>query len=326
MSLRTISKIVSANSIPEGFGASVLRSIGGRSPLRDLNPFLLFDHFIATNNKGFPEHPHKGQETITYVLNGRIAHEDFTGSKGVLYKGDLQFMTAGKGIVHLEMPMENEDLTPTIGLQLWVDLPKHLRGTEPRYRDLKTWEIPQVVDQDGKVKIRVISGKYNDVNSVKDLAYTPIHFYHGTLQPGSHFRINTPRDFNFFTYIINGTLSGLTPSSDKSAGRLQNIIYNNDGDYVEGVNNSDGEVEFVTVGGQILDQTYKKYGPFIGDTKAEVETAFDDYEAGVNGFERVLNWKSTISEGVETGDLKALGGSLAEREIERLEYLKMKKT
>ena len=101
-----------------------------------------------------------------------MAHEDFTGSKGILYAGDLQFMTAGKGVVHSEMPVANADGSPTVGLQLWVDLPNNMKGVKPRYRDLREWEIPEVVTDDGKVTIKVISGRSHGVESVKELAYT----------------------------------------------------------------------------------------------------------------------------------------------------------
>ena len=130
MSARSIAKIVTARQQAEGVGARVRRSIGVINQ-KSFNPFLMFDHFSSSGTNGFPEHPHRGQETITLVLHGAMAHEDFTGSKGILYAGDLQFMTAGKGIVHSEMPVANEDGSPTVGLQLWVDLPDALKDTEP---------------------------------------------------------------------------------------------------------------------------------------------------------------------------------------------------
>ncbi|KAF6063158.1 Pirin family protein [Candida albicans] len=183
MSARSIAKIVTARQQAEGVGARVRRSIGVINQ-KSFNPFLMFDHFSSSGTNGFPEHPHRGQETITLVLHGAMAHEDFTGSKGILYAGDLQFMTAGKGIVHSEMPVANEDGSPTVGLQLWVDLPDALKDTEPRYRDLREWEIPQVVTDDGKVTIKVISGRSHGIESIKELAYTPINYYYYKVKAG----------------------------------------------------------------------------------------------------------------------------------------------
>ena len=122
-----------------------------------------------------------------------MAHEDFTGSKGILYAGDLQFMTAGKGVVHSEMPVANADGSPTVGLQLWVDLPNNMKGVKPRYRDLKNGN-PEVVTDDGKVTIKVISGRSHGVESVKELAYTPINYYYYKVKAGGEFKQNYNQD------------------------------------------------------------------------------------------------------------------------------------
>ena len=169
--LRTIKAIIPGVEQAKGVGATVRRSIGNMR-MRNFTPFLLFDHFSSNGVGGFPEHPHLGQETITLMLKGAFAHEDFTGSKGVLREGDLQFMTAGRGTVHSEMPVIHPDGSLNVGLQLWVDLPEKLKEVEPRYRDLKSWEVPEAVEQDGKLKVKVISGKSYGVELDKELAST----------------------------------------------------------------------------------------------------------------------------------------------------------
>src|SRR5277367_2337066 len=140
---RLIRTTLLAREQSEGAGAVVRRSVG-TPKLRHLTPFLMLDHFRVPPGAGFPDHPHRGQETITYLLTGGIDHEDFAGNKGTIGPGDLQFMTAGRGIMHAEMPVQNKDGSANVGMQLWVDLPQELKSCEPRYRDLRSEEIPTV--------------------------------------------------------------------------------------------------------------------------------------------------------------------------------------
>jgi redox-sensitive bicupin YhaK (pirin superfamily) len=188
----------------EGIGGRVRRAIGVPK-LRNLSPFVLLDQFIIPPGAGFPEHPHRGQETITYILQGSLDHEDFTGNAGTIKTGDLQFMTAGRGIMHAEIPRPTADGSATIGLQLWVDLPRQLKNVEPRYRDLRASEIPTVVVDDGKVAVKVISGKSYGVDSVKDLAYTPVWILDVEIKPGGTFSQVIPDAWNAFTYTLDGT-------------------------------------------------------------------------------------------------------------------------
>lgn len=319
MKLRTIKTIVKALERPEGAGATVRRSIGV-GQMRKFNPFLMFDHFSSAGTNGFPHHPHLGQETITLISKGAMAHEDFTGSKGILYAGDLQFMTAGRGIVHSEMPVQQEDGSPTVGLQLWVDLPEQLKETEPRYRDLREWEVPQVVEQDGKLKVKVISGKSYGVESVKDLAYTPVQYYHVTMKPGATFEQDLPEDYNFFLYVMEGdgfVLNGNTP-----VGQFDNAFLNRDGNHISGENKGENDVEFILIGGEILDQHTVHYGPFVASNTPRIEKAFADFQYGRNGFENVKTWNSLISGGVTKEMIEGeLGGNLEKREKARQAYL-----
>lgn len=319
MTKRTALKVVSAIEQAEGVGARVRRSIGITNN-RKFNPFLMLDHFKVSPKAGFPEHGHRGQETITYVLKGAIAHEDFTGSKGILHPGDLQFMTAGKGIVHSEMPvnLDGDQETFVEGMQLWVDLPEHLRDTNPRYRDLRSYEIPEVVKQDGKVVVKVISGTSYGVESARDLAYTPVQYYHVTLKTGGTYTQNVPLDFNFFLYVLRG--SKAVVNGETIVPEFHNLFFNTDGDEIEVTNQGDDDVELVLVGGQVLDQKTIQYGPFVSGTEKGIEKAWEDYQYARNGFENVRTWESLISNGVTKEMIPVLKGTLEDRNSEKEKF------
>lgn len=270
MGKRSTLKVISAVEQAEGVGARVRRSIGVMNN-RSYNPFLMLDHFKVSPKAGFPQHPHRGQETITFIIKGAIAHEDFTGSKGILYPGDLQFMTAGKGIVHSEMPvnLDGDQETMVEGMQLWVDLPEHLRNCEPRYRDLRAWEIPEARTEDGKVTVRVISGSSYGVESAKDLAYTPIHYYYVTIKPNGTYTQNVPIDFNYFLYVLKG--SNTVVNGKTAVPQYHNLFFNTDGEEIEVTNEGTDDVELVVVGGQVLDQKTVQYGPFVAGTQEGIQ-------------------------------------------------------
>ncbi|CAI4211776.1 unnamed protein product [Parascedosporium putredinis] len=200
---RAIRKIFLAVEQAEGAGARVRRSIG-TPQLRNFSPFLMLDHFSIKPGAGFPDHPHRGQETITYLLQGGVDHEDFAGNSGTIGPGDLQFMTAGRGIMHAEMPRQNVDGSANVGLQLWVDLPSELKLCEPRYRDLRASEIPEVTVDDDKVTIKIISGQSHGVDSVKDLAYTPVWILDVRVKPGGKVTQPLPEGWNAFAYMLEG--------------------------------------------------------------------------------------------------------------------------
>ncbi|KAG7661049.1 PRN1 [[Candida] subhashii] len=327
MAARSIAKIVTARQQAEGVGATVRRSIGVINQ-RKYNPFLMFDHFSSAGTNGFPEHPHRGQETITLILHGAIAHEDFTGSKGILYPGDLQFMTAGRGVVHSEMPVPNKDGSPTVGLQLWVDLPNHLKDVEPRYRDLRAWEIPEVVTDNDRVTIKVISGTSHGVESVKELAYTPVNYYYYRVKAGGSFKQELQEGFNYFLYVLNG--KNLVLNNDTKIDQYQNVFFEEEGGYITGKNtatedNEETEVQFVLVGGKKLDQDVVQYGPFVAATNEGIQKAIMDYQYARNGFDNVRTWRTLISNGVTDEMIQGpLNGSLEKREQMRKEFLALK--
>ncbi|GME76548.1 unnamed protein product [Ambrosiozyma monospora] len=292
VALRSILKTIYAMEQAEGAGARVRRSIGTMN-MRNFTPFLMLDHFNVSPEAGFPDHPHRGQETVTLLMKGQMLHEDFTGSQGVLSPGDLQFMTAGEGVVHAEMPF-TEDGSNVEGMQLWVDLPADLKHCKPRYRDLKAAEVP-VVNPNDKVQVKVISGKSYGVESVKDLAYTPMDYYHYTVQPGGEFVQELPEDFNAFLYILNGSLL----LNNQLVKEHHTTFFKRDGSAVSGSVPKDSKTtDFVIIAGKALDQPIYQHGPFVETSKAGIYSAFMDYQMAMNGFERAKGWASEIGGGV----------------------------
>ncbi|CCF59299.1 hypothetical protein KAFR_0G02680 [Kazachstania africana CBS 2517] len=288
------------NETFEGDGARVKRSIGSHEQRR-FAPFLMLDDFDVTPPAGFPDHPHHGQETITYVLSGMIAHEDFTGLNGILSPGDLQFMTAGRGIVHSEIPVTMENGGSCRGLQLWVDLPQDLKTIEPRYRNLRAADIPIAMPYEN-LKVYVISGKSYDVESLNDLAYTPVHLYHFvTIKAGTPFIQEFPKDFNVFLYVIKGAVL----INEKIFKENTAIFFDVDGESIEGQFATD-DSEFVLVGGEILNQPVVQQGPFVETDKQKLMQVFDDFESYRNGFERAENWESNIRKGIKEAEAREL--------------------
>ena len=213
----------------EGAGARVRRSIGTPN-LRQFSPFLMLDHFTVHPGAGFPDHPHRGQETITYLLKGAVDHEDFAGNAGTIHAGDLQFMTAGRGIMHAEMP--NQGFEDNVGMQLWVDLPAKLKKCEPRYRDLKAAEIPTINIDDDKVTVKVISGQSHGTDSVKELAYTPVWLLDVEIKPSGRIAQALPVGWNAFAYIWEGTADFGVGKDKVNVGKFYNVVFEREGDEV----------------------------------------------------------------------------------------------
>lgn len=290
---RAVAKAVPAREQAEGVGARVRRTIG-TAAVRNFTPFLMLDHFKISPEAGFPDHPHRGQETITYMMKGRVDHEDFTGSSGTLEPGDLQFMTAGRGVVHAEMPRIDKDKDGNIemveGLQLWVDLPKELKACEPRYRDLRKKDIPIATPND-KVEVKVISGESYGVKSLSDLAYTPVWMLDYTVQPGGKVQQQIPEGYNTFLYIMSGNVV----VDGKKFPEFTNVFFDVTGDGVElSVPESSSETRFAIVAGKILDQRIVQHGPFVETSQDKIYQAFMDYQTSSNGFERADGWSSEI--------------------------------
>ncbi|KAL8868653.1 MAG: hypothetical protein Q9174_004848 [Haloplaca sp. 1 TL-2023] len=295
-------------------GARVRRSIGTPN-LRNFSPFLMLDHFSVSPGAGFPDHPHRGQETITYMLSGVADHEDFAGNKGTIETGDLQFMTAGRGIVHSEMPRPNDDGSPAVGMQLWVDLPEKLKLVEPRYRDLRAKEIPTITVDNDKVTIKIISGKSHGTDSVKDLAYTPVWIFDVTIRPGGKISQELPEGWNAFAYTLEGSTNFGKGEDKTTVGQYHNVVFEQKGDSVIaevpddakengrfckfplGIKSSAAKSNKMTtdlVAGQPLDQKVVQYGPFVLNSQEGVYQAMLDFQTNSNGFERAKGWRSEI--------------------------------
>lgn len=292
---RGIKQVLEAREQSEGAGATVRRSIG-TPKLRNLSPFLMLDHFNVGVGAGFPDHPHRGQETITYLLSGAVDHEDFAGHKGTIWPGDLQFMTAGRGIVHAEMPHDNGDGSSNIGMQLWVDLPKDLKNCEPRYRDVRAAEIPVASVDDGKVTVKVISGRTHGVDSLQELAYTPVWLLDISIQPGGKISQRLPAGWTAFAYTLEGTTTFDTGATTQPIPKFHNTVFEQKGDQVVAMVPADAKeaARFILVSGMPLDQPIVQYGPFVLTDPSQVRQAMMDYSTFTNGFERANGWESEI--------------------------------
>ncbi|KAK7272817.1 hypothetical protein RIF29_13857 [Crotalaria pallida] len=279
---RLVLKKVLAKSQHEGDGAVVRRAIG-RSELRNLDPFLMLDHFSVSPPGGFPDHPHRGFETVTYMLEGAMTHRDFAGHEGTIRTGDVQWMTAGRGIIHSEMPGEATNK----GLQLWINLSSNNKMIEPNYQELPSENIPSA-EQDG-VEVRVIAGEAMGVHSPV-YTRTPTMFLDFSLDPGAQLHQSIPESWNSFVYVIEG--EGVFGSPSSSPTVAYHVLVLSQGDGLSVWNNSSKGLRFVLIGGQPLNEPVVQHGPFVMNTKHEIEKAIEDYHYSKNGFEMGKYWKS----------------------------------
>lgn len=283
--MKSVVKVVESKWQPEGSGAMVRRSIG-RPELRKLDPFLLLDEFAGNgkDGSGFPDHPHRGFETVSYLLEGEFYHEDFVGHKGRLGPGDLQWMTAGRGVVHSEMPGPVD----TKGLQLWVNLRAAEKMIEPGYQELSADEI-RTNAQDGTT-VKVIAGESMGVKSPVRTR-TPTYFLDFTVNPGSRFEQPVPSGWASFAYILKGAV---TFGSTRVEAHHTVVFDGQTGDKVAFKNEGQATAKFVLIAGQPIGEPVVQHGPFVMNTKDEIQQALSDYHKGQNGFERAVSWKSVM--------------------------------
>lgn len=198
--------------------------------------------------------------------------------------------------MHAEMPRQNPDGSANVGLQLWVDLPANLKKCEPRYRDLRAKEIPQVDIDDGKVHVKVISGQSGGVDSVKDLAYTPVWILDVEMKPGGRLAQPLPAGWNAFAYQLEGTAVFGAGDQRRTVEQYHNCVFEAEGDvvHVEAPADATANARFVLIAGQVLDQKVVQYGPFVLNSPEEVRQALFDYQSHTNGFERAKDWASEI--------------------------------
>ncbi|MGH6955524.1 MAG: pirin family protein [Caulobacteraceae bacterium] len=259
----------------DGAGVKLSRILG-QPALPDLDPFLLLDAFgsddPAAYIAGFPSHPHRGFETVTYMLAGRMRHRDNAGNEGLLGPGSVQWMTAGRGIVHSEMPEQAEGLMK--GFQLWVNLPAKDKMGPPRYQDIPAERVPEA-DLGGGARAKVLAGEVGGVRGPVDPGATEPIFLDVALQAGSATRIALPEGHNAFAYVFEGEAEVGEPAERLGQGRI-------------GVLSKGGEVRLaasagarlILVAGKPIGEPVAKYGPFVMNTEAELAQAFDDYRAG----------------------------------------------
>ena len=277
---RKIIKIVEPRTVMEGAGVRLIRSIA-TSELDHVDPFLLFDHFGSKNPadymKGFPMHPHRGIETVTYMISGHVNHKDSIGNTGSITDGDVQWMTSGRGIMHEEMPQAHED--EMVGFQLWVNLPARLKMTKPRYQNITSELIPQIQHEDG-VKIRVIAGEVDGVSGpVKEIFANPTYL-DISIPPDKMFSQPVERGHAAFAYIFEG--AGMFENGDRNTGKplsSPRMIVFGDGDLVS-AHSADQGVRFLLVSGKPLKEPIARWGPFVMNTQAEIEQTLEELKNG----------------------------------------------
>jgi len=272
MTLRKINKVIKGLSTSDGAGVKLTRIIGSPD-LNMLDPFLLFDEFGSDNPNdyiaGFPPHPHRGFETITYMLNGKFRHKDSAGNEGILTDGSVQWMTAGKGVIHSEMPKQTKGLVR--GFQLWMNLPKKLKMIDPAYNDISAEQIPRI-NFDGGI-IKIIAGKYLE-NIGPGKPHTGMLYYDINLENNRNFEISINDGWNVFIYVYEGSII-----LDKIIPKGYLTVLNQLGKIK--LNGGSDRARFILVAREPLNEPVARGGPFVMNTKSEVLQAFADYQNGV---------------------------------------------
>ena len=270
-----VKKIIKALNASDGAGVKLKRSIG--TPEADyIDPFLMLDEFGSENKDdyvaGFPPHPHRGIETVTYMLHGKFEHEDSTGSKGKMEPGDVQWMKTGRGIIHSEMPaMSGGKL---LGFQLWINMPAKLKKNKPEYLYIKGKELG--VHKDNEKIVKVIAGKFEKAKGPqKNHNVDPVYF-HVIINEGKVFTCNIPSGHNSFIYLLKGELKIGEEIHDKT--NDSNLILLKKGDRLKVKANK--KTEFLFIAGKPIGEPIARGGPFVMNTKAEILEAIQDYNNG----------------------------------------------
>ncbi len=275
--IRKVERVLHPEVTSDGAGVKLRRSIASRA-LNYLDPFLLLDQFGSDNPDdyiaGFPMHPHRGIETVTYMLAGVVNHRDSIGHSGSIGPGDVQWMTAGSGIMHEEMPqLRGGHLS---GFQLWVNLPRRLKMTAPRYQEYSANHISTI--EDGNSKVKVIAGEFKGVRGpVQGIAAEPTYL-DIELIPNIDFAHSVPRGRTTFAYAYEGEAS-FGENADQKPVQAPSLVIFGDGDSVHVRSGSNG-LRFLLVSGQPLGEPIARYGPFVMNTEAEIRQAIQDLQDG----------------------------------------------
>ena len=274
---RKISDVRRAQSTTEGAGV-LLKRVFGYHQTPQFDPFLLLDEFGSENPDdymaGFPWHPHRGIETVTYMLEGAVEHGDSIGNSGVIRSGDIQWMTAGSGIIHQEMPKRYDGKLR--GFQLWVNLPPSHKMMEPRYREVTNSQVPEITPQQGVV-VKIISGEIEGVKGPVQDIIVPVEYYDITLESGKEFTLDVQESYNVFAYVIDGSGSiGINNENRIESEYLAHLI---DGERVF-LKAEDIPFRLLLVAGAPIREPIAWYGPIVMNWHEELELAFQEYRAG----------------------------------------------
>ena len=275
MSQIEVKKIIKALNASDGAGVKLKRSVG--TPEADyVDPFLMLDEFGSENKDdyvaGFPPHPHRGIETVTYMLEGEFEHEDSTGSKGKMTPGDVQWMKTGRGIIHSEMPaMTGGKL---LGFQLWVNMPAKLKKNKPEYLYIKGSELG--VHKDREKIIKIIAGRYEKAEGPQTKHNVEPIYFHIVLNENKEFKCEVPDGHNSFIYLLNGELKVGEKEHDKT--NNSNLILLEKGNQLKVKANK--KAEFLFIAGKPIGEPIARGGPFVMNTKAEILEAIQDYNNG----------------------------------------------
>ncbi|QYJ04305.1 pirin family protein [Nocardioides panacisoli] len=284
---RPVKQVSTAPQGYEGEGFPVRRAFAGLD-LRDLDPFIMMDQmgeveYAPGEPKGTPWHPHRGFETVTYMIDGVMGHTDSHGGGGSITDGDTQWMTAGSGILHIETPPEWLVTSGGLfhGVQLWVNLPRSDKRTDPRYQDIRSGEVGLVTTPDGGALVRVIAGDV-DGHVGPGSTHTPMTMVHATLEPGAQLELPWQVDFNALVYVLNG--AG-TVGIDRQPIRMGQSAALGAGDYLtlaadQRQESRSPKMDVIVVGGEPIRDAIAWAGPFVMNTKAEVLEAYEDFQKG----------------------------------------------
>ncbi len=280
MRIRKVQKVIEPQFVTEGAGVRLRRSIATRG-LDYLDPFLLFDHFGSDDPEdylaGFPMHPHRGIETVTYMMDGLVDHKDSLGNAGTVGAGDVQWMTSGSGILHEEMPRPKDG--KMYGFQLWVNLPAKLKMTRPRYQDVPSGRIPESVREDG-VRIRVIAGEADGVRGAVTEIYADPEYLDVSVPAGRSFEQSIPVGHTAFAYVFEGegTFGGDAGGGGTTISATNLAVFGDGNSVVALARN--GPVRFLLISGKPLGEPIARYGPFVMNTKEEIAQALADLRNG----------------------------------------------
>ncbi len=279
---RSVSRVFTAPRAQDGDGVDLRRAFPGAA-LMDIDPFLLLDQMGPTDSapgkaRGFPPHPHRGFETVTYLLSGEMQHRDSWGNHGLLGPGDVQWMTAGSGLVHSEMPSDRfvKEGGRLHGFQLWINLPRRDKMIAPRYQDTPAARIP-VATANG-VSVKVVAGESLGVKGVIETRI-PILYLHATLDPGATFTQEVPKTENAFAFVIKGEGS----FAGTAAGKYQVAVFDRSAGSVTVTNTGASPLSFLLIAGEPIGEPVSRYGPFVMNSREEIVQAAEDFRSGRMG-------------------------------------------